>query len=371
MATDLKKLKVSLTKHGAHKIAFLLIKYDKDDILNHISGDYRNINIDNAQTKKILSIYKDGVAPKFWNEIKEFGEEDIFDLVFFAITLSHHQLINAIIDGFQNNSIIRQGRVLNGKAYTNYARILEDLNFSIEHTPNYISFDISRIFHKFYLPKFIYQLLSIKLSDAGWKGKNDLVEECIRLELNRVFGLGKSDFKTWLEGNSKPDDLYEKVSKAKRKFKEGIKFIKGHNSKFTGTVAYEVKGEKKMQLLHNKIQNEIYNLLKLEYPFDEIGTEIKTNIGSVDVVRKSNSNYFFYEIKTAKKIKTSIRQALPQLLEYAYWNDIENIERLIIIAPNKITSKAEKYLEKLRNRFNIPIYYREYNIKKNQLSNLY
>ena len=84
MATDLKKLIVSLTKHGAHKIAFLLQKFDKDDILNHLSGDYMDINIDPAQTRGILSINQAGIAPDLWNEIKKYGLEDIFDLSFYC-----------------------------------------------------------------------------------------------------------------------------------------------------------------------------------------------------------------------------------------------------------------------------------------------
>jgi len=60
MATVLKKLIVSLTKHGAHKIAFLLQKFDKDDILNHLKGDYMDIHIDSAQTKVYYQSIKPG-----------------------------------------------------------------------------------------------------------------------------------------------------------------------------------------------------------------------------------------------------------------------------------------------------------------------
>jgi len=84
MVTDLSKLKVSLTKHGAHKIAFLLQEFDKDDILHHLEGNFMNINIDRAQTMRILSIEEGKPAPDFWNEIKKYGLEDIFDLVFIA-----------------------------------------------------------------------------------------------------------------------------------------------------------------------------------------------------------------------------------------------------------------------------------------------
>lgn len=35
------RLNVSLTKHGAHKVALLLRKYGKDDVLDHAEGKER------------------------------------------------------------------------------------------------------------------------------------------------------------------------------------------------------------------------------------------------------------------------------------------------------------------------------------------
>lgn len=39
----------------------------------------------------------------------------------------------------------------------------------------------------------------IKLTEAGWDKKNTLVEECVRLDLNSVFGLNANDFKDCLK----------------------------------------------------------------------------------------------------------------------------------------------------------------------------
>jgi len=58
--------------------------------------------------------------------------------------------------------------------------------------------------------------------------------------------------------------------------------------------------------------------------------DIQLNIGSIDIVRKHDIDYYFYEIKTAEYPRIAIRQALSQLLEYAQWNKIEeNIKELI------------------------------------------
>jgi len=134
MSTDLNKLRVSLTKHGAHKVAYLVRKFDKDDILNHLSGDYNSIKIDYAQARKILSANQDGIAPELWNQLKQYGEEDIFDVVFISNVFSHVDLINTIIRGIEDNCVIKRGSVIDGKAYTNFAHTIDRFGYSIEHT---------------------------------------------------------------------------------------------------------------------------------------------------------------------------------------------------------------------------------------------
>lgn len=367
MPTEVTNLKVSLTKHGAHKIAYLVSAFDKDEILNHLDGDYKDINIDASQTKRILSIDNNNLAPRFWNDIKQFGNEDIFDLVFFAIVFSHHELIETMIEAFKNGAIVNRGHVLEGKAYTNFARIIDDLGFAIEHTTEYVSFDITRIYYKFYLPAFIYQLLELKLGDAGWENENNLIDECIRLSWHSVFNLSQEDFRVWMSGSESFERFAIKITKPKRNFEEGIKFKEGHNEKFDGELNFEVTSKQKKQLTHNHIQNELYKILIENHPADKIGTEIKSNIGSIDLVRVSDSKYIFYEIKTSNSIKTSIRQALSQLLEYAYWNNIEGINMLVIVAPNKPTLESKKYLDKLRSKFNVPIYFQFFDLSTSKL----
>ena len=318
MATDLKELKVSLTKHGAHKIAYLLQQFDKDDILNHLSDDFMDIHIDSAQTRGILSINDKGLAPDLWNEIKKYGLEDIFDLVFIAIVFSHNDFINALKKGISDGCVIKRGDVVSGKVYTNFAHIIDQYGFAIEHTADYVTFDISRIFYKYYIPELVAKLFNIKLVEVGWNKTNTLVEECIRLDLHSIFGLDADEFKDWLLEAKEFDDQRLETVKSKRNFESGIKFKAGHNTKFEGIVDVKTSSQRKATLIHNKIQNEVYKILLTEFPGQEIGTEVPTNIGSVDIARKNADSYFFYEIKTSQSIKSNIRQGLAQLLEYSY-----------------------------------------------------
>ncbi|NLD46548.1 MAG: hypothetical protein GX660_05040 [Clostridiaceae bacterium] len=364
MATDLSRLKVSLTKHGAHKIAFLLEHFDKDDVLNHLEGDYMDINIDSAQTRRILSIEEGKPAPELWNEIKKYGLEDIIDLVFIAIVFSHNELISALQTGIEEGCVVKRGKIIDGKAYTNFAGVLDEFGFAVEHTPDYVTFDISRIFYKFYIPELVSKLLLIKLTEAGWKKTNSLADECISLDFHKVFGLDPEEFRDWLVDAKEVEEQKIERVKAPRNFEFGIKFKKGHNPKFVGEIEVTTPTRRKATFIHNLIQNEVYIILKKEFPDHEIGTEIPTNVGSVDIVRKLPDSYVLYEIKTSQSIKTNIRQGISQLLEYAYWNNIPNITELVIIGPSPSSKSSIAYLEKLRNDFKLPIYFRYFNLDK-------
>lgn len=368
MPTDLNKLRVSLTKHGAHKVAYLVHHFPRNEVLKHTNGDYSGITIDYAQACKILSANQKGLPPELWDQLRNYGQEDIFDIVFIANVFSHADLIRTMTDAIDDNCRVNRGAVIDGKAYTNFAHTIDQFGYSIEHTPDFISFDISRIFYKFYLTKFVAEILSIKLIDAGWDKANSLEEECLRLGLNKAFGLSDEDFKTWLQGVSiLPDEKLLK-SKAQRSFKQGIKFRQGHRSRFEGDVKRKSPETHNATMLHNHIQNHVYDILTRQYPRDQIGTEVPTNTGSIDVVRKGKNELIFYEIKTENNIKSNIRSAISQLLEYAYWNKIEGVESLVIIGPNTPTHNAITYLHTLRDRFNLPVYYQYYDVKNGELN---
>jgi len=191
MPTDLSRLRVSLTKHGAHKIAYLIKEFDKDDILNHLNGDYKDIRISDSQTRAILSINSNGIAPDLWNNIKEYGIEDINDLVFLAIIFSHIDYINAIRTSFTQDNTIYRSEFPTEKVYTNLAHIIEQLGYAVNNQHDFIVFDLARIFYKFYLPPLIIELLQIKLHSAGWENINALYEECINLDINSVLDCQK------------------------------------------------------------------------------------------------------------------------------------------------------------------------------------
>ena len=145
---DLSKLRVSLTKHGAHKVATLLRAFPKDQVLDNTQGTHDAIRIDRAQAVKNLSADSAGTLPSIWDEVKELEVEATADLVFLGIVFSHHALIEAMTastTGELVGTIIR-GQVIDGKAYTNFACVLDELGLATNHDSERVSYDLGRLF---------------------------------------------------------------------------------------------------------------------------------------------------------------------------------------------------------------------------------
>ena len=66
----------------------------------------------------------------------------------------------------------------------------------------------------------------------------------------------------------------------------------------------------------------------------------------------------FYEIKSRLTPRLCIREALGQLLEYAYWGDAIGPALLIVVGDQPIDSEAQAYLGALDHEFGLRIRYR-------------
>jgi hypothetical protein len=116
----------------------------------------------------------------------------------------------------------------------------------------------------------------------------------------------------------------------------------------------------KARLLHNEIQTKLFDELVKEFGADNVGSEVASGHGAtaIDLVVKTAKSFWFYEIKTAPSVKACIRQAIPQLLEYAYWDGKKSrCDRLIIVGPKPVTKTAEAYLNFLRKTFGLELSY--------------
>jgi hypothetical protein len=378
--TDLTRLSVSLTKHGAHKLAILLPLYGASDILDHLWGSVAGVNIEEVQARKNLSA-QGGVVPAVWDKVCRLGQDAINALVLIAIIFSHHDLIKAMRQSSDKTRPFRgtivRGVHLRDKSYTNFAHTLEELGYSTQHTDQHITYDLERLFGIKRLNLLVVELLTLKLETARWSGSNSVVDELLSHDFHRVFSISEEQFKNWLlwgtlagpapgDAITEDDQRFFEGGSDLPSDDKGFVFSSGHNEKKTGKVRISAsKKHATAELLHNKMQNALYSALVDQYGDENVGTEVPTGTDTfIDLVRKvGKERYWFYEIKTAETVKSCIRQAIPQLLEYAYWQgDVKRVERLIIVGPAPVTKEAQAYLQLLRAHFNLPIEYEQLSV---------
>ncbi|HWX02414.1 hypothetical protein [Collimonas sp.] len=367
--TDLNLLRVSLTKHGAHKLATLFEHYDSSNVLNHLWGSHHDVKIELAQAKKNLSA-RGNIVPQVWDEARARGSETVQALVLIGIIFSHRELISAMAESTDEmvpfSGIISRGNQLDGKAFTNFAHTLEQLGYTTEHSVNHVRYDLGRLFKIEGLNELAIKLLVLKLKAAAWDEKKSPIEELVSHDFHKVFSISAVQFEQWLlSGTVNGTDVsnadlsfFEQASDAPENV--GFNFKSGHNVRKTGKIPVAgTKPGSTADLIHNKMQNKLFEVLVKKYGPDYVGTEVPTGADTaIDVVVKTPEFCWFYEIKTADTVKACIRQALPQLLEYAYWHGkTDLVSRLIIIGPAQMTKEAGKYLTLLRDTFGLPVSY--------------
>lgn len=116
---------------------------------------------------------------------------------------------------------------------------------------------------------------------------------------------------------------------------------------------------------HDKIQRVLRRVLKKEYQV------VLYENYRVDLKAKTDSNHWhFFEIKTSLP-KQSIRIAIGQLMEYAYFPSKERASKLIVISDQEPDPDLQNYLIFIRQKFKLPIYYRYFLLETEFLSKEY
>lgn len=123
--------------------------------------------------------------------------------------------------------------------------------------------------------------------------------------------------------------------------------------------------------LHKTISERLIKHLRTLYGFENVTPEHHAGYGAnrIDIVLKLKDKLIFYEIKTYPTLKSSIREAIGQLMEYSLWTNHKKANELIVITqPHWDFEQAKIYFKHLRGLFNIPLYYQSFDIESNILS---
>ncbi|MGI9558531.1 MAG: hypothetical protein ACR2NQ_02530 [Thermodesulfobacteriota bacterium] len=134
----------------------------------------------------------------------------------------------------------------------------------------------------------------------------------------------------------------------------------GHREISTSTKRAVEGGEIQTDNEHRKLLDILYEQKKNKYGEDNVRSEQPLSGNrKIDLVVQKGSEYCFYEVKTYDNDRLCIREAIGQLLEYSYWPGCKTAKRLVVAGKPELTEEGKKYLEKLRKKLNIPVYYEQ------------
>ncbi|HYG08171.1 MAG TPA: hypothetical protein VD865_17410, partial [Stenotrophomonas sp.] len=116
-----------------------------------------------------------------------------------------------------------------------------------------------------------------------------------------------------------------------------------------------------VDLVHKRWQAELKKSLKKVLPKASVLVEANVSGHAIDVVLEQAGKRIFVELKTRSIVRHAIREALAQLMEYSYWPPAESrMDAMLIVAAGMADARDNEYLQLLRERFGIPVHYRQY-----------
>ena len=389
--TDLNRLTVSLTKQGAYRVFPLLRNHEPEDWVAAAERLSENApvgqKLDFAQFRKTLSATtRNGVTavPDVWRRARVAGDITLRQLVLISMMFSHHVYIQAMKNSGNEYGVgrIDPGRDFpnNTKSFTNFRGNLRELGFVRDEPDGAVTFDFRAFFENEELPALVSELLRIKMLSAGWNPDRgdlpDLIEECIRFDLHQVFGLPADEFRAWLQDmDVLPDeDEIEHFADLNQEEVQDFEFQPGHNPRQEEPGERQAVQPGRVVYLHNQLQTQLFDVLVAEYGEERVGTEIPSGFGgkTIDLVlRELDDSLTFFEIKTNRSLRRCIREALAQIMEYSFWPGIQRSEKMVIVSTNHVTDDAVNYLRYIRETFNLPIYYRSFDLNQATLSEEY
>lgn len=210
MPKGLDALKVSLTKNGYFKVAEVIKKHPRNEILDNIEGVYEGINIEAAQIKGMLS-YNEATQefPEVWDEVRALGDNAVEALVFISIIYSHKTLIEVLSKSklSEMRGCLKRDDLAE-KAYTNLVYSMHKQGMCpINQGAHETYYDVSPLF-LLEIGPLVKKVIGYKLQKTGWKApapddyfSRDFYEQCAYYGFHDVLGISMEQFKQWLEGD--------------------------------------------------------------------------------------------------------------------------------------------------------------------------
>lgn len=112
-----------------------------------------------------------------------------------------------------------------------------------------------------------------------------------------------------------------------------------------------------LDVRHSLIVDKLAANLIAQHGEENVAVEHACFGKSIDVVLRQDTDYIFYEVKTCGSAKGCIREALGQVVEYAYWPGEAHAKKIIVVGEPEIDPDTRKYIEYLTRTFALPLEY--------------
>jgi len=144
-----------------------------------------------------------------------------------------------------------------------------------------------------------------------------------------------------------------------------VPFRPGHTPK--AAKGWRASSEtREIEYRHNVIQDRLFELLCARHGKEAVGTEQATGTGgrADALVRLSADHCELYEIKPAATAADAVRQAMGQLLEYAYRPGGLQPMSLYVVSDAPLDDITAEFLSRLKSAFALPIEYLQVTVER-------
>lgn len=176
--------------------------------------------------------------------------------------------------------------------------------------------------------------------------------------------LTKKEFQKTMFGANADEKLTDKYdAKIKQPFSFGSGSTEADLKKKGKRKSYTT--EREMEFRHNDLQEKLLLFLQDQYKSKEDVKRECTAYGGcrIDITRKTDTGYIFYEIKTYNNLLTSIRLGIGQLLEYNLFPQAQQAEQMILVSDQAATPEIRDYILHLKSFINLNFSYMHFDSK--------
>lgn len=120
-----------------------------------------------------------------------------------------------------------------------------------------------------------------------------------------------------------------------------------------------------LELKHNVLQTKFLKYLQQEFGKKSVKRECNSYGASrIDITRKTDTGFVFYEIKTFNSLRSSIREGLGQLLEYCLYPNVIEAESIVLVSHVHPSEEIKEYLTHIKKFINLPFSYIHFDLDK-------